>query len=339
MLNYRSLRPLVFALNPENAHNLSIKALRSGLVPSAKVLNCSELRQDILGLSFPNVVGMAPGYDKNAEVMTPLFEQGFGFVEAGTVTPKPQDGNPKPRIFRLTKDEAIINRMGFNNLGLEEAVKKLKKRSNKLIIGGNIGKNTATPNEEALNDYVSCFNGLYDHVDYITVNVSCPNVTNLHKLQDQDELEKILTTLDHERAKKSIYKPVFLKVSPDLNTNQIDETLTVVDKCNVDGVIATNTTVTRNTLSINEDEIKRIANGGLSGLPIKDKSTEVIRYIANKTKGKLPIIGVGGIMTPQDALDKIEAGASLIQVYTGFIYEGPTMAKRINSFLKKRLQK
>lgn len=344
---YKSIiRPLLFRFSPETAHHLTFRALKVGQALKMDtllnlVLNPSKLNMEteFCGLKFPNKVGIAAGLDKNAEVFNILGSLGFGHVEIGTVTPKSQSGNPKPRSFRITQDQGLINRMGFNNHGLDEAINKLKKRSDKLIIGGNIGKNTATPNEEALYDYISCFNGLYDYVDYITVNVSCPNVTNLHKLQDQDELEKILTSLDQERAKKSTYKPVFLKVSPDLNNNQIDETLIVVDKCNVDGVIATNTTVTRNTLSISQEEIKRIANGGLSGLPIKDKSTEVIKYIAEKTKGKLPIIGIGGIMNPQDALEKIEAGASLVQVYTGFIYEGPTMAKRINTYLKKCLQK
>lgn len=344
---YKSIiRPLLFSFNPEVAHAITfngIKILRTvgigNLVNPITNPKSLHMETEVCGIKFPNKVGIAAGLDKNAEVFEMFGHLGFGHVEVGTVTPKGQPGNPKPRSFRLPIDKGLINRMGFNNHGLDSAVKMLKKRSNKLIVGGNIGKNTATPNEDAIADYIKCFNGLYDHVDYITVNVSCPNVTNLHKLQDQDQLEKILSAIDTERTTKSSYKPVFLKISPDLNLNQIDETLEVVNKCNVDGIIASNTTVSREGLNTDKDKITSIANGGLSGLPIKDRSTEIIRYISEKTQRKLPIIGVGGIFTPQDALDKINAGASLVQVYTGFIYEGPTLAKRINKYFKNSLQK
>jgi dihydroorotate dehydrogenase len=224
--------------------------------------------------------------------------------------------------------------MGFNNKGLEEAVKRLKKRKNKVIVGGNIGKNTNTPNELAINDYLACFEGLYPYVDYITVNVSCPNITNLKKLQDQEELEKILQAIDLKRASTSIYKPVLLKISPDLNWDQIDETLAVIQRCHIDGIVAVNTTTIRKGLKTPENKVISIGNGGLSGLPLKDRSTEIIRYIHQKTKGKLPIIGVGGIENAEDAITKLEAGATLLQVYTGFIYKGPILAKSINYMCK-----
>jgi dihydroorotate dehydrogenase len=292
---------------------------------------------ELAGLKFPNKIGIAAGLDKNAEGFKMLGALGFGHVEIGTVTPEPQPGNPKPRLFRLIPDNAIINRMGFNNDGLKKTIRRLKRRSKNLIIGGNIGKNTLTPNEDAVKDYLTCFKGLYPHVDYITVNVSCPNITGLHKLQDQDQLEKILKVLNDERKKQDVYKPVFLKISPDLNNHQLDSTLEVINSCSIDGVIATNTTITRNNLSLSENEISAIGNGGLSGRPVSKKSTEVIKYIAEKTEGRLPIIAAGGVFTAEDAVEKLNAGASLVQVYTGFIYEGPFMAVRINKALKRLL--
>jgi dihydroorotate dehydrogenase len=293
-----------------------------------------QMETEFCGIKFPNKVGIAAGFDKNAEVFDMMADFGFGHVEIGTVTPKGQSGNPKPRLFRLKDDHALINRMGFNNKGLEEAVKRLKKRKNKVIVGGNIGKNTNTPNELAINDYLACFEGLYPYVDYITVNVSCPNITNLKKLQDQEELEKILQAIDLKRASTSIYKPVLLKISPDLNWDQIDETLAVIQRCHIDGIVAVNTTTIRKGLKTPENKVISIGNGGLSGLPLKDRSTEIIRYIHQKTKGKLPIIGVGGIENAEDAITKLEAGATLLQVYTGFIYKGPILAKSINYMCK-----
>ncbi|MBI9069442.1 MAG: quinone-dependent dihydroorotate dehydrogenase [Salinivirgaceae bacterium] len=338
------IRPLAFKLSPENAHKAVFTCLKLaqniGLGSlTRKILHPSSLHLEtvVCGIKFPNKIGIAAGLDKNAEAYKMLGNMGFGHVEIGTVTPKSQPGNPKPRSFRLPKDKALINRMGFNNNGLDSAINKLKKRNSRLIIGGNIGKNTITPNSEALNDYICCFNGLYDYVDYIVVNVSCPNVTDLHKLQDQDALEEILQKLTDLRKEKSIYKPIFLKISPDLNAKQIDETIDVVYKCNTDGIIATNTTIKRDHLSSEKAKIKAIGNGGLSGLPIKDRSTELIRYISNKTQGNLPIIGVGGVFSAKDAIEKIEAGASLVQVYSGFIYEGPSLGKRINKALKDKL--
>lgn len=341
---YKALiRPLLFKLQPESAHHLIFNNLKLGqklglqhLIAPLYKPKSLDTPTEFCGLTFPNKVGIAAGLDKNAEAFEILGSFGFGHVEIGTVTPKGQPGNPKPRSFRLVQDGAIINRMGFNNHGLTAAVDKLRKRNKKLIIGGNIGKNTATPNEDALQDYVDCFRGLYDHVDYLVINVSCPNITNLHKLQDQDQLEMILSTLNAERNKAAVRKPIMLKIAPDLNEGQLDETLEVVKRNDIDAVIATNTTTTRNNLSTDAEKVKQIGNGGLSGKPIKDRSTEVIRYISKKTNGELPIIGVGGIFTAQDAIDKLEAGASLVQVYTGFIYEGVGIAKKINKAVKDK---
>jgi len=342
---YKLISPILFQFSPEFIHKLVFTGLK--IAERFRIDDLIRAWYDpiglhsstiVCGLNFPNKIGIAAGLDKNAEVYQMLGNFGFGHIEIGTVTPEAQPGNPKPRLFRLKKDKALINRMGFNNQGLEQVQIRLKNRNKKLIIGGNIGKNTQTPNEDAVNDYLTCFNGLYDSVDYITVNVSCPNISDLHKLQDQDELEKILAAINESRQAKAIQKPIFLKISPDLNLNQIDETLEVIHKCNIDGVIAVNTTILREGLHYSQKEIIKFGNGGLSGSPLKDRSTEIIRYISHKTNKKLPIIGVGGVNTPQDAIDKIEAGASLIQVYTGFIYNGPAMAKRINRELLNRLQ-
>ncbi len=338
---YKIIRPVLFLFSPENAHKIAFGGLKLakklGLKPLLNsIYNPKTLKSEteLFGLKFPNKVGIAAGLDKNAEVYDMLGSFGFGHIEIGTVTPKAQPGNPKPRSFRLTKDKALINRMGFNNNGIEAVVKQLKKRNNKLIIGGNIGKNTLTPNEDALNDYIACFNGLYDHVDYIVVNVSCPNITDLRKLQDQDSLELILTTLDELRQQKQHKKPVLLKISPDLNDLQIDETLEVVEKCNIDGVIVANTTIRRDNLLSDNNKIDSIGNGGLSGKPLFEKTLEMIDYINNKTEDKLPIIGVGGVFTPDDAVKMLTAGASLVQLFTGFIYEGPAIAKRINKIIR-----
>lgn len=338
------IRPFLFSFSPETAHKITFTALKFiKHLPIKPLLKSTfhpvslHLETEVFGIKFPNKVGIAAGLDKNAEVYDMLGALGFGHIEIGTVTPKAQPGNPKPRSFRLIEDNAVINRMGFNNNGLESAIKNLKNRNKRLIIGGNIGKNTLTDNNEALSDYISCFEGLYPVVDYIVVNVSCPNITNLHKLQDQDSLEEILRTLDELRSNKETKKPILLKISPDLNLKQVDETLDVVKRCNIDGIIATNTTTSREGLKTNGNKVSEIGNGGLSGKPIRDRSTELIRYISTKTNKTLPVIGVGGIFTPQDALDKLEAGASLVQVYTGFIYEGPSLAKRINKAVKKHM--
>lgn len=339
------IRPILFLVDPERIHsviNTGMKAARC--VGLGKVMDwcynprCLQMETEFCGIKFPNKIGIAAGFDKNAEVYKMLGNMGFGHVEIGTVTPRPQPGNPKPRLFRLPADSALINRMGFNNKGVENAVKKLRRRNHKIVIGGNIGKNSSTPNENAVDDYLACFQALYDYVDYISVNVSCPNVTNLRELQGQESLEKILSALAEQRRQKAVYKPILLKISPDLNFQQIDESLVIIERYGIDGVVAANTSTTRDGLKTSDERIKEIANGGLSGLPLRDRSVEIIRYISQKTGGKLPIIGVGGTMSPADAIAKLEAGATLVQVFTGFIYYGPKLAKDVNKAVKRRLQ-
>ncbi len=335
------VRPLLFRFQPETIHHWVVRGLKlffkiPGKKWFVKKISCIEsplLEREVFGLKFKNPVGIAAGFDKQAELYNELANFGFGFVEIGTITPKPQPGNPKPRLFRLPKDKALINRMGFNNIGVDEAVKNLKKRKTDIIIGGNIGKNTATPNDQAVRDYVYCFEKLFDWVDYFVVNVSCPNITDLHELQDQKSLMEILNSLQTINKSKPHPKPILLKVSPDLNNRQLDEVIEIVRDSGINGVVATNTTITRNNLATHPETVRQIANGGLSGKPIKDRSTEVIRYLAEKSGKAFPIIGVGGIFTSEDAIEKLNAGADLVQVYTGFIYEGPMIAKRINKKL------
>lgn len=339
------VRPLLFLLSPESIHRLLVRTLKilfkipgiAGLTRLIYKVSHADLRTEFLGLSFESPVGLAAGFDKNAHIYNEFSDFGFSHIEVGTVTPKGQPGNPKPRSFRIPKDKGLINRMGFNNKGLDAAVLELQKKRRKgLIIGGNIGKNTATPNEEAVSDYETCFLGLYPYVDYFVVNVSCPNISDLHELQDQDGLEAILGRLAELRAEMGQYTPILLKISPDLNKRQIDASIDIVDKFGIDGVVATNTTVSREGLQTDDKRIAAIANGGLSGAPITKRSLEVVRYISEKTHGNLPIIGVGGIMSVADALNMLDAGATLIQVYTGFIYNGPAFMKRINKTLLKR---
>lgn len=336
------IRPVLFRIYAEKVHTMVKKTLQfSFAIPGIKYLvrayyqvNDPKLEKEIFGLKFKNPVGVSAGFDKNAEMYNELAEFGFSHIEIGTVTPIAQEGNPKPRIFRLPKDKALINRMGFNNDGIDLAVKNLKTRKTKAIIGGNLGKNTLTPNANAVGDYVAVFKGLFDYVDYFVVNVSCPNVTDLCELQDQDYLEAILFAVQDINLKKTNPKPILLKVAPDLNHQQLDEVIEIVSKTKIQGVIATNTTVTRENL---KTDFEPIGNGGLSGLPLKNKSTEVIRYLAQKSNKAFPIIGVGGIFTAEDAIEKLEAGADLVQVYTGFIYEGPAIAKNINKAILMNL--
>lgn len=338
----RIIRPILFLFSPETAHHLVIVLLKIAhkiplipqLIRASFKIKKIDLETEVAGIKFPNPVGLAAGFDKNATFYNEFSNFGFGYIEIGTVTPKGQEGNPKPRSFRLPKDNALINRMGFNNYGLDAAIDKLKKPKS-IIIGGNIGKNTTTPNNVAVDDYKACFKGLYEHVDYFVVNVSCPNISNLSKLQDQDALEQILSELIYLRSQQNKCKPVFLKISPDLNYQQVDETLNIVEKTGIDGLVVSNTTVSREGLTTDGAKVERIGNGGLSGLPIRKRSTELIKYIAEKTGKKLPIIGVGGILTAEDALEKLEAGASLVQIYTGFIYSGPKLIKRINKAILK----
>jgi dihydroorotate dehydrogenase len=302
------------------------------------------LEREVFGLKFKNPVGMAAGFDKNAELMDELACLGFGFVEIGTVTPLPQDGNEKPRLFRLKPDRAIINRMGFNNHGASAAAERLRKRKTNILIGGNIGKNKLTPNENALDDYLKSFEALYETVDYFVVNVSSPNTPGLRDLQEKEPLMKILAALKQraeelavkseqeakgKKTKSQISKPILLKIAPDLTNSQLDDIIEIVTSTKIAGVIATNTTISRADLLTDDSEIKKIGAGGLSGAPLTHRSTEVIRYICDKSKRAFPVIGVGGISSAEDAKAKLEAGASLVQIYTGFIYEGPGLAKQI----------
>jgi dihydroorotate dehydrogenase len=338
------VRPILFLISPEKVHALIVGLVKVFFViPGIKPLismvytkSHPKLNREVFGLKFSNPIGLAAGFDKNAELFNQFDAFGFSFIEIGTVTPKPQPGNPKPRSFRLKPDKALINRMGFNNKGVINARNKLAKSPvRKVIIGGNIGKNTLTPNSEAVNDYLNSFIELYPYVDYFVVNVSCPNIKDLKELQDTENLRAILSALTQNRAEQLIYRPILLKVSPDLSWEQLDSNIEIATEMKIDGFVATNTTTSRDGLISNKDIVKQLGNGGLSGAPICERSTEVIRYIANKTQGKMPIIGVGGIMSEKDALDKLNAGASLIQLYTGFIYEGPGLAKRICKELLK----
>ncbi|MFD0933491.1 quinone-dependent dihydroorotate dehydrogenase [Psychroflexus salinarum] len=327
------IRPLLFQFDPESVHHFSFKSLRfAHQVPgipqflrSKFTIEDKRLEREVFGLKFKNPVGLAAGFDKNAGLFKELSSLGFGFIEIGTVTPKAQSGNPKKRLFRLMEDSAIINRMGFNNKGVDEAVKRLKKNTD-VIIGGNIGKNKVTPNEEAVNDYDYNFEALFDYVDYFVVNVSSPNTPNLRALQDKEPLTRLLNHLQNKNQKKSKPKPILLKIAPDLTESQLLDIIEIVNTTKIAGVIATNTTISRTGLtSENKEEI-----GGLSGKPLTKSSTDVIRFLSEKSNKAFPIIGVGGIMTAEDALEKMEAGASLVQLYTGFVYEGPSLIKAIN---------
>jgi dihydroorotate dehydrogenase len=343
---YRYLiRPILFLLSPETIHHLLISFLRiafkiPGVLPLVKGcyhVKHKSLKTEFLGLSFSSPVGLAAGFDKNASVYREFHAFGFSFIEVGTVTPVGQPGNEKPRSFRIKKDRGLINRMGFNNHGAAAAAARLaRKRPKGLILGGNIGKNTQTPNERAVDDYEAVFSAIYEGVDYFVVNVSCPNISDLRKLQDQDSLEQILGRIMELRELREEKKPVLLKISPDLNEQQLDETLEIVDRLKLDGIVATNTTVSREGLLSPAEKIQAIGKGGMSGAPITARSLEVVRYIHQKSDGKLPIIAVGGIMSVEDALNMLDAGATLIQIYTGFIYQGPGLARKINRAIVKR---
>lgn len=322
---------------PEKAHHTVTRSLRSltkvwGVKPLLKSIYAIEdphLEREVFGLKFKNPVGLAAGFDKNAEYIEEMSNFGFGFIEIGTVTPRPQPGNDKPRMFRLIPDEALINRMGFNNQGADVAAGRLKhlKNRNDLIIGGNIGKNKVTPNEEAVNDYIYCFNALYDYVDYFVVNVSSPNTPGLRDLQEKEPLMHILNTLQGLNSQKEVPKPILLKIAPDLTDSQLDDIVEIVTQTKIAGLIATNTTISREGLQSDSNLVKE--TGGVSGKPLTKRSTEVIRYVHEKSNGAFPIIGVGGIHSAADALEKLKAGASLVQIYTGFIYEGPGLIRDI----------
>lgn len=336
-------RPICFLFAPETIHHLMIKTLKvCRYVPFAKMIiggmykvKNESLSKELFGLHFKNPVGMAAGFDKNAECYDMLGQLGFGFVEVGTVTPKGQSGNAKPRCFRLKKDGAIINRMGFNNLGKQNAVKNLQKyRRRGLIVGGNIGKNTVTSNQNAPKDYLAVFRALYDYVDYFAVNVSCPNVAKLTALQSREGTAAILSGLKEFRKGQNDYRPILLKISPDLSESQLEDMISVAKEYRIDGIIATNTTTSREGLT--SSNVKAIGNGGLSGAPLTERSIEVVRKIHKMTEGKMPIVGVGGVMTKEQALDMLDAGASLVQIYSGLIYEGPSFPKRICKAILKR---
>ncbi len=341
---YKIIRSILFLFDPEKVHYFTTDLLHVLLkIPGMKSIwnalyrvESPVLEREVFGLKFKNPVGLAAGFDKNASMYNDLAYCGFGFIEIGTVTPKGQPGNDKPRLFRLKQDEAIINRMGFNNNGMEEAVKNLKNRKTDLIIGGNIGKNKVTPNEEADDDYLKCFEALYAYVDYFVVNVSSPNTPNLRALQEKGPLMDLLSKLMAANALKQVQKPILLKIAPDLTDEQLDDIVEIVQTVKIHGVIATNTTVSREDLRTDKSTIEKIGMGGVSGKPLTNRSTEVIRYLHTRSNGSFPIIGVGGIHSAQDAIEKLEAGAALIQVYTGFIYEGPKLVKKINKELVKR---
>ncbi|RYJ42909.1 quinone-dependent dihydroorotate dehydrogenase [Flavobacterium beibuense] len=338
---YKSLiRPVLFRFDPEKIHHFTFSSIRflnsipgmPSLLKSMYEVNDPKLEREVFGLKFKNPVGLAAGLDKDAKLYKELGNLGFGFIEIGTLTPKPQEGNPKKRLFRLKEDGGLINRMGFNNGGVAAAVERLKKNpagKGHVLIGGNIGKNKVTPNEDAVSDYEICFDALYDYVDYFVVNVSSPNTPNLRELQDKEPLTQLLQTLQDKNQAKPVQKPILLKIAPDLTDSQLLDIIDIVKTTKIAGVIATNTTISREGLiSENQKEM-----GGLSGKPLTKRSTEVIRFLSEKSDKAFPIIGVGGIHSADDAIEKLEAGASLVQLYTGFIYEGPGLIKAINKRL------
>lgn len=338
------IRPLLFQFDPEQVHDLSYSGIKTAFrIPFAEQVSKKlyqvhhpKLQREVFGLKFPNPVGLAAGFDKDARLVDEFENFGFGFLEIGTLTPMPQPGNDKPRLFRLPQDQAIINRMGFNNRGVEVAALRLKHRKGNIIIGGNIGKNKVTPNEQALKDYLYCFNALYEVVDYFVVNVSSPNTPDLRALQDKEPLQHLLTELQSLNISKPKPKPLLLKIAPDLNQEQLNDIIEIATETRLSGIIATNTTISRENLSTNAAMVSAMGAGGLSGKPLTKRSTEVIRYLRQHLPESVRIIGVGGIMTASDALEKLDAGADLIQLYTGFIYEGPGLVRKINEALIKR---
>ena len=338
------IRPILFLFDPEKVHYFTFSLIRilckipyvASVFRSLYQVKNKKLERKLFGLTFINPVGLAAGFDKNAVLYNELANFGFGFIEIGTVTPKGQLGNPKKRLFRLKEDQGIINRMGFNNDGVEEAIKNLKKNKHKVIIGGNIGKNTETKLEDYTQDYLEVFKELHPFVDYFVLNVSCPNVGSHAKLNDKDYLFELITECQSQNNLFKIKKPILLKIAPDLNNSQLDEIIELVAETKIDGVIASNTSTTRDNLNVSKERLQEIGNGGVSGQPIKDQSTQVIKYLADTSNKSFPIIGVGGIHSAEDALEKLNAGADLVQVYTGFIYEGPGLIKKINKALLKK---
>ncbi|MDF2156835.1 quinone-dependent dihydroorotate dehydrogenase [Algoriphagus sp. CAU 1675] len=339
---YKSLiKPFLFTKNPESAHHFTFDLTKfafnfpivGSIIKSVYSFEDPKLEREVFGLKFKNPVGLAAGFDKDAKLIDEMAKLGFGFIEIGTLTPKPQDGNPQPRLFRLPQDEALINRMGFNNGGVLEAVERLKKRKSDVIVGGNIGKNKVTPNENAVDDYLFCLEALHDYVDYFVVNVSSPNTPNLRDLQEKEPLKQLLQAVKKANDSKEKPKPILLKIAPDLTEGQLDDIVEIVQETKIDGVIATNTTIDRSQLKTPSQEVEAIGAGGVSGKVLGKRSTEVIRYLHQKSNGAFPIIGVGGIFSAEDAIEKLEAGASLVQVYSGMIYEGPGLIKKIKKGL------
>lgn len=342
------LRPILFCFSPETAHNMTLSALRfiryipfsGSLMRAIYKKETPDLEKEVFGIHFPNPVGLAGGLDKNGEFYNDMANLGFGFVEIGSLTPQPQDGNPKPRCFRIPGDKAIINRFGINNKGVKNAIAHLKHERPNVIVAANISKNTTSVNEDAAKDYESAFALLYDFVDMFVVNISCPNVVGLTALQDMNFLSDIIDRLLSLRMYYDEYRPILLKVSPDLSHEQLDEIIEYSLRSGIDGIVAGNTTRSREGLtSISSEKIEAIGNGGMSGAPVHKKNLELVRYVHTKSAGKLPIVGVGGIMSPEDAKEMIDAGASLIEVYSGFIYEGPGFVKRILKYLESFVTK
>jgi dihydroorotate dehydrogenase len=336
---YKSIvRPIFFLFDPEKIHHFTFSLVKimckipfvASIFRSLYVVEDKRLERTLFGITFKNPVGLAAGFDKNAVLYNELANFGFGFIEIGTVTPKGQAGNPKKRLFRLKSDQGIINRMGFNNEGLEAAIENLKKNKGKVIIGGNLGKNTSTLPENYTEDYCEVFKALHPYVDYFVLNVSCPNVGSHAKLNDKDYLVELISACQKLNSEEKVQKPILLKIAPDLNNIQLDEIIELVSETKIDGVIASNTSTNRDNLKASKERLEEIGNGGVSGQPVKNQSTKVIKYLADTSNKSFPIIGVGGIHSEQDALEKINAGADLVQVYTGFIYEGPGLVKRIN---------
>ena len=349
---YPLIRELLFCFPPEDVHYLSMNLLKTGcrvdfiksLIKKGFCFEGTDLEKTVFGLRFSNPVGLGAGFDKNAAYLNELEALGFGFVEIGTVTPKGQPGNDKPRLFRLPKDKALINRMGFNNDGVQVIKSRLVEWNNhrpqttdhRLIIGGNIGKNKVTPNEEAWKDYTICFDALFDCVDYFVVNVSSPNTPGLRELQEKDSLKKILSELQNRNMAQSKQKPLLLKIAPDLSKEQLDDIVALSFEVQLNGLVATNTTINRQQLQTTDYRLQTIGAGGLSGLPVKQRSTEIVQYLSQQTSGKIPIISSGGIFTGADAKEKLDAGASLVQVWTGFVYEGPSIVKNICEYLSEQ---
>jgi dihydroorotate dehydrogenase len=329
------IRPLLFLMNAEQAHHFTFKTIKFLFkIPGVQAIttfffgSLKGKEKSVMGLNFKNPVGLAAGFDKDAKLYNELSAFGFGFIEVGTLTPKPQDGNPKPRLFRLVEDEAVINRMGFNNGGLDEAALRLAKKKTDIVIGGNIGKNKVTPNEFATSDYIKGVEALHNVVDYFVVNVSSPNTPNLRELQEKEPLKALLKEVKAKNEELGA-KPLMLKIAPDLTEGQLDDIVEIVNELKLSGVVATNTTISRDGLKASDAKIEAIGAGGLSGKVLRERSTEVVRYLRNKLSKDIAIVAVGGVFDGADAKEKLDAGADLVQVWTGFLYEGPAMVRRM----------